>query len=592
MKDLLEYVEIQKLLEIGKTKQVITYDELNKNLPQDIIEEDRIDDVLILLKDANITIQDETLSQEELNKIIANESKKDAKKKVISGGTASLSDDPIRIYLKEIGKVDLLSAEDEVELAKKIEDGEELINSSIRKVGITLIEFSNLLEKISADPIDPNRPIVTIRSDSKDYSAEKKRLKSKYKDILDSFMKKVFYFKSLLEKNRTLKNPEEKEKLAAEIAKVQEEAFDIMFSHEIDNQDILYLADSVVDVMNKIVEIENQNKKILSKFRIKNTKDFKELIKELEDHEQRREIEEEYGYSAEKIHDLYKKKTRNDAQLKAYEQKYFNSIEEIKKFGNNIYCGVQKVNHAKSKLVNANLRLVVSIAKKYTNRGLQFFDLIQEGNIGLIKAVDKFEYKKGYKFSTYATWWIRQAITRSISDQARTIRVPVHMIEQINKVHRETRRLMQVHGREPTTDEIAEALGWSVGKVKSVRNVAREPVSLETPIGEEDDSSLGEFIEDKGFENPLEYVINNDFKEIFRKLIKNLPVKEQNVLHMRYGFEDGCASTLEQVGNYFNVTRERIRQIESKAKSKLRNSKNRKMLEDFIDNNINNINNN
>lgn len=588
MKDLLEYVEIQNLLKIGNEKKIITFEELNKNLPQEILIDERIDDVLILLKDAGITIQDETLSEKELNDLLAAESKKDSKKKIISGGTASLSDDPIRIYLKEIGKVDLLSAEDEVKLAKKIEEGEEQINTSIRKVGITLIEFSNLLEKISAEPIDPNRTIVTIRSDSKDYSAEKKRLKSKYKDILDPFMKKVFSFKSLLEKSRTLKNPEEKEKLAIEIAKAQEEAFDIMFSHEIDNQDILHLADSVVDVMHKIIKIENENKKILSKLKIKNTKDFKDLIKELDNHEQRKEIEEEYGYSAEKIHDLYKKKSRNDVQLKAYEQKYFNSIDEIKKFGNNIFCGVEKVKNAKAKLVNANLRLVVSIAKKYTNRGLMFFDLIQEGNIGLIKAVDKFEYTKGYKFSTYATWWIRQAITRSISDQARTIRVPVHMIEQINKVHRESRRLMQELGREPTTEEIAKELNWSVNKVKSVRSVAREPVSLETPIGEEDDSSLGEFIEDKGFENPLEYVINNDFKEIFRKLIKNLPVKEQNVLHMRYGFEDGCASTLEQVGNYFNVTRERIRQIESKAKSKLRNSKNRKMLEDFIDNNINN----
>lgn len=586
MKDLLEYVEIQKLLEIGKAKKVITYDEMNRNLPQEIIIDERIDDVLILLKEAEITIQEEILSQKELNDLIVAESKKDDKKKVISGGTAPI-EDPIRIYLKEIGKVTLLDPQKEVELAKEIEAGEELINSSIRKVGITLIEFSNLLEKISADPIDPNRPIVTIRSDSKDYSAEKKRLKSKYKDILDSFMKKVFQFKSLLEKNRTVKKPEEKEKLAIEIAKVQEEAFDIMFSHEIDNQDILHIADSAVDIARKISEIEGQNKKILGKFNIKNTKDFKDLIKELDDYEQRKEIEEEYGFSAEKIHNLYKTKMRNDAQLKAYEQKYFNSIDDIKKFGTNISIGVDKVKRAKVELVNANLRLVVSIAKKYTNRGLHFFDLIQEGNIGLIKAVDKFEYKKGYKFSTYATWWIRQAITRSISDQARTIRIPVHMIEQINKVQRESRRLMQEYGREPTTEEIATALGWSVGKVKSVRNVAREPMSLEAPVGEEEDSSMGEFIEDKRFENPVDYVVHSNFKEILRKTVKTLPVKEQNVLYMRYGFEDGCAATLEQVGNFHGVTRERIRQIESKAKSKLRNSKNRKILEDFIDNNNN-----
>lgn len=584
MKSLLEYLEIRKLLEIGRVKNSITYEEINKNLPQEVLEEERIDDVLILLKEANITVQDETLTSEAFEEILE-ETKKETKKKVISGGTASLSDDPIRIYLKEIGKVDLLDAEEEVKLAQKIEQGEKMVFTSIRKVGITLIEFSNLLEKISADPIDPDRPIVTIRSDSKDYSSEKKRLKSKYKDILDSFMKKVLSFKSLLERVKSAKTQLEKDELGKEILRVREEAFEIMFAHEIDNQDILKIAEGIVEIVRRIEDIELQNKKILKRFKIVNTKQFREIVRDLEEHGLRRSIEEEYGISAEKIREYYKKRTRNEATLKSYEQKYFNTIEEIKLYGNEIARGVFLVKNAKDKLVKANLRLVVSIAKKYTNRGLLFFDLIQEGNIGLIKAVDKFEYKKGYKFSTYATWWIRQAITRSISDQARTIRVPVHMIEQINKVHRETRKLMQIYGREPTTDEIAHALGWPVSKVKSVRNVAREPVSLETPIGEEDDSSLGEFIEDKGFENPLEYVINRDFKDIFRKLIKNLPVKEQNVLHMRYGFEDGCASTLEQVGNSFNVTRERIRQIESKAKSKLRNSKNRKMLEDFIDNN-------
>jgi RNA polymerase primary sigma factor len=352
---------------------------------------------------------------------------------------------------------------------------------------------------------------------------------------------------------------------------------------EIRPDEIAGFSGKFVQAAKKIKRYKNEQERLEKRLRVKSLKELRILGRGLTIQEERERLEGELGLSSDEIKELIRRIQVMEKKLRQMETEFEASVDDINIQAREIKRGRAMIKKAKDRFTKANLRLVVSIAKRYNNRGLLFFDLVQEGNIGLMKAIEKFDYRLGFKFSTYATWWIRQAITRSISDQARTIRVPVHMLEQINKVTRESRQLLQTLGREPTDEEIAECLGWPAQRVKSVKNVAREPISLDTPVGEEDDSLLGDFIEDKDVENPANETAFTLFQEQLAGVLTTLPAREQEVLKMRFGLDDRYSLTLEEVGLYFNVTRERIRQIEAKALRRLRHPKRSRKLKDYLD---------
>lgn len=486
------------------------------------------------------------------------------------------SDDPIRLYLREIGKETLLTAEEEVELSKQMEEGALIIKGVIHKSGIMITCFANILEKLN-----------TRYEDAEDYSAkdqkelitEQKRYSTFYKESLKEFQSALRNYVEL--KQNKLASGEEVLK-NDELVKKKSQLLKKLSQIELQPEEINMFTDKFINAEHDINELKNNRTILEDKLHVSNDKEVRQLSRDLVTTSKRDAVEQRLGMQLEDIKELITQYQTTVRSLRKIEFEFEDSCDVILAQAQEIKRGMKMLKTAKDRLIQANLRLVVSIAKKYTNRGLHFFDLIQEGNIGLIKAVEKFEYRKGYKFSTYATWWIRQAITRSISDQARTIRVPVHMIEQINKVVRESRMLMQTLGREPTDEEIAQKLGWPESKVKTVKNVAREPISLETPVGEEEDSLLSDFIEDKEVENPATQTSFALLQEQLQEVLSTLPPREQEVLKMRFGLEDGYSLTLEEVGLYFEVTRERIRQIEAKALRRLRHPKRAKKLKDYV----------